>query len=123
MPSIVIVSGPNEGDYYALGRRPMVVGRDQGCPIQVVDELVSRRHVQIRLDEKTNTYRALDMKSVNGVLINGRQISGETALADGDVIEVGKSKLLFTVEDFADRESAIDHWRRRGESSKSTLIR
>ena len=123
MPSIIIVSGPNEGDYYPLGRRPMVVGRDQGCPIQVVDELVSRRQVQIRMDEKTKTYHALDMKSVNGVLVNGRQIQNETALVDGDIIEVGKSKLLFTLADFVDRESAMNHWRGRGESSKSTLIR
>ena len=28
MASIIVVSGPNEGDYYPLGRRTMVIGRD-----------------------------------------------------------------------------------------------
>ena len=41
MPSITIVSGPNDGDYYPLGRRVMVV----------VDDLVSRKHAQIRWAE------------------------------------------------------------------------
>ena len=125
MSSIVIVSGPNEGDYYPLGKRPMVIGRDEGLPVQVLDELVSRKHVQIRLDEKSGGYQLLDMKSANGVFINGRKIStgGEARLADGDEIEIGKSKILFTDQDFKDRTSALNHWRSRGERGKSTLVR
>lgn len=123
MPSIIIVSGPNEGDYYPLAKRPMVIGRDEACPVQVVDELVSRKHVQIRLDEKTGAYRALDMKSANGVLVNGRKIEGEIELAEGDLIEVGKSKIHFTLADYADRKSAMDAYHKRGERAKNTLIR
>jgi pSer/pThr/pTyr-binding forkhead associated (FHA) protein len=123
MPSIIIVSGPNEGDYYPLGKRPMVVGRDEALPVQILDELVSRKHLQIRHDDRNATYYALDMKSANGVLVNGRKIAGETALADGDEIEIGKSKIVFTTQDFKDRTSAMNHWRTRGERGKSTLVR
>ncbi len=123
MPSIIIVSGPNEGDYYPIGKRPMVIGRDEACAAQVVDELVSRKHVQIRLDEKTNTYNALDMKSANGVYLNGRKMEVETELADGDILEMGKSKIMFTMAEFKDRESAMSHYHKRGERGKSTLIR
>ena len=123
MPSIILVSGPNEGDYYPMGKRTLVIGRDEACTVQVVDELVSRKHVQIRLDEKTGAYYALDMKSANGVFINGRKVENETQLADNDIIEVGKSKLMFTMADFKDRESAINHYHKRGERGKSTLIR
>ncbi|MCI0363601.1 MAG: FHA domain-containing protein [Phycisphaerales bacterium] len=123
MASIVIVKGPNEGNYYPLGRRPMVVGRDEGCPIQVIDELVSRKHLQVRFDDTSKCYRALDMKSANGVFVNGRKIETDIELHDGDEIEIGKTKLLFTFEEFTDRESAMNHWKQRGERGKSTLVR
>ncbi|MHC4220566.1 MAG: FHA domain-containing protein, partial [Planctomycetota bacterium] len=48
MASILIVSGSSEGDYYLLGRQTVVVGRDDGCHIQIVDNAVSRKHLQIR---------------------------------------------------------------------------
>jgi len=123
MPSIIVVAGPNEGDYYPLGKRPMVVGRDEGCPVQITDELVSRKHLQVRLDEKSGKYLAFDMKSANGVFVNGRKIDAETELADGDMMELGKSKIMFTMAEFKDRESAMSHYRKRGERGKSTLIR
>ena len=125
MPSIVIVAGPNEGDYYPIAKRPLVLGRDEACPVQIVDEMVSRKHLQVRLDERTGNYFAVDMKSANGVFINGRQMAkgAELQLNDGDEIEIGKSKILFTMQEFKDRESAMNHWRTRGERGKSTLIR
>ena len=123
MASLIIVTGPNEGDYYPLGTRTMVIGRDEAVPIQIVDELVSRRHMQIRYDGGDEHYHALDMSSANGVFVNGRRISGDVALEDGDMIEIGKSRLMFTDKSFDDRESALDHYKQRGERGKSTLAR
>jgi pSer/pThr/pTyr-binding forkhead associated (FHA) protein len=122
MPSIIVVSGPNEGDYYPLGSRTLVVGRDEGCPIQIVDELVSRKHMQIRHEEADGHYRVLDMQSANGVYLNGRQITIDTPLGDGDIIEIGSSKLMYTSSDFEDRASALEHFKKRGERGKSTLV-
>ena len=122
MPSIIIVAGSNEGDYYPLGKRTMVAGRDEAVPIQIVDELVSRKHLQIRLEQSDGRYRALDMKSANGVFVNGRQITTELVLQDNDIIELGNSKLMFSTTDFPDRDSALNHYKARGERGKSTLI-
>lgn len=122
MPSLTIVAGPNEGDYYPLGKRPMVVGRDEAVPIQLRDDLVSRKHVQIRLDTGDERFHLLDMKSANGTVVNGRGITSETILDDGDIIEVGNSKLMFSMRDFDDRTSALEHYKQRGERGKSTLI-
>jgi len=123
MPSITIVSGPNTGDYYPLGKRTMVVGRDEGCPVQVTDDRVSRRNVQIRFDESKNPpqYILLDMKSANGTFINGRQLTGEIELVDNDEIMVGESKIVFSVQDFKDRESALSHYKERGQRVQPTL--
>jgi S-DNA-T family DNA segregation ATPase FtsK/SpoIIIE len=123
MASIIVVSGPNEGEYYPLGARTMVIGRDEACPIQIVDELVSRKHMQIRFDEAAGCYHALDMQSANGVFLNGRQITIDTPLNDGDIIEIGNSKLMYTQADFEDRESAMAYFKKTGERGKSTLVK
>ncbi len=121
MASLTVVSGPAEGDYYPLGQRTLVIGRDEAVPIQVPDELVSRKHAQLRWESSSGSYLLLDMKSANGTFINGRQIADDLALADGDVIAVGNSRLVFSDQDFPDRESALEHYKQRGQRGKSTL--
>jgi len=122
MASIIITSGTNIGDYYPLGHRTNVIGRDEAVPIQVLDEHVSRKHMQIRFDKDREQYYALDMKSKHGVFINGNKIHNETTLADGDQIHIGQTTLLFTVKDFPDRESALEHFKKVGERIRPTVI-
>ena len=122
MASILIVSGPNEGEYYPLGKHPIVVGRDDGCPVQVVDELVSRMHLEIRFDGAAGVYHAADLDSANGTRLNDRPVIAEVALADGDVLALGRSELMFSSLDFPDEHAAFEHHRRRGEHAKSTII-
>lgn len=119
MASIIIVSGPNEGDYYPLGTRTLVVGRDEACPVQIVDELISRKHLQIRSEGTGHV--AADMNSANGIFVNGRRISAEVLLQDGDSIDLGKSRLTYYTDDFNDRESAFAHFKSRGQKSKNTV--
>ena len=115
MASLIILDGPKKDDYYPLGRRTNVVGRDEALMIQILDELVSRKHLQISYDKDKNEYRAIDMSSKHGVLINGNKINGETPLADGDRINIGTTTLWFTVNDFPDKESALSHYKKVGE--------
>lgn len=119
MPSLTITTGPNAGDYYPIGSRTVVIGRDEACPVQIVDSQASRKHVQIRHDN--GRFVAMDMKSANGTLINGRAISSEIELEEGDEISVGSSKIVFSMQEFADRESAVAHWKQRGERGKPTM--
>jgi pSer/pThr/pTyr-binding forkhead associated (FHA) protein len=129
MPSIIVVAGPNEGDYYPLGTRTIVVGRQEGCPVQVVDDRVSRKHIQIRFEpeqgaaggEAAGSYHLLDMKSQNGTFVNGRKIDSEVVLQDEDEIEIGGSRIVFSTTAFPDRSSAFDHFRRRGERGRPTI--
>ena len=122
MASIIVMSGAQKGDYYPLGRRTNVVGRDEGAPIQILDEHISRKHVQIRFDADKNQYCALDMKSKHGVFINGGKIHDETVLVDDDQIHIGQTDLLFTEKDFTDRESALSHFKKVGERMRATII-
>ena len=121
MASLIITSGKQEGDYYPLGRRTNVIGRDEALLIQVLDNMVSRKHLQIRYDERIGKYYAYDMKSRNGVYVNNQRISGETPLADGDVILVGLTTLLFVDRDFKDKDSALLHYKKVGERMRVTV--
>lgn len=120
MASLVVVSGPTEGSYYRLGTRTVVIGRDEGATIQVTDEKVSRKHVQVRKADKGG-YVALDMKSANGTRINGRTLTTEIELVDGDELEIGASRIVFYTREFPDRESAIGHWKKAGQRGRPTI--
>ena len=120
MASIIVVAGDQKGDYYPLGMRTNVIGRDEAVPIQILDEHVSRKHMQIRFDKDSRQYHALDMKSKHGVSINGYKIKDEIILADGDHIGIGQTTLLFTTSDFPNRESALSHFRKVNERINPT---
>ncbi len=122
MASIIVATGKQKGDYYPLGHRTNVIGRDEALPIQILDEHVSRKHMQIHFDEDKQQYYAFDMKSKHGVFINGSKINNETVLADGDQIGIGQTTILFTLKDFEDRESALSHFKKVGERIRPTVI-
>ncbi len=122
MASLIVVSGKSRGYFFPLEERTMIVGRDEICDIQVMGNLISRRHVKIRFEPQGKTFLATDLQSTNGVFVNGQQISHEVRIQDGDTFTIGESKLFFTSEDFLDRDAAIAHLKYRGEGGKSTLI-
>lgn len=123
MPSLIVSSGAQEGLFLPLGKKTSVVGRDEALPLQLEDEKVSRRHVQIRFEPSDSRYRALDMKSTNGTLYNGRAVTTEVVLSEGDEIQVGDTRLLFTLEDPADRPNALAVLKKVGERRRSTLMK
>ncbi len=120
MASLFIISGDQKGSYYPLGHRTNVIGRNEALPIQILDDLVSRQHLQIRYDKQKGGFYAFDMKSKHGVLINDNKIEEETALVDGDEILIGKTTLMFTEKDFDDWESALSHFKKVGERMRPT---
>ncbi len=68
MASIIVTSGGAIGNFDPLGHRTNVIGRDEAVPIQIIDEHVSRKHLQIRYDKEKDQYLALDMKSLHGLI-------------------------------------------------------
>lgn len=120
MAYIIVTSGDQKGEFLPLGRRTNVIGRVETLPLQVLDDLVSRKHLRISFDESADTYYAEDMNSKHGVFINNRRITDDTALAEGDEILIGHTTLLFTKKDFDDRESALAHYKQVGERQRPT---
>lgn len=115
----------NDGNLtiFRLGRRPTMIGRQEGLMLQLDDheKLISRRHLQIRFDEQTGGYFALDLRSENGVYINGRRIETELKLADGDFIQVGRRIMRFFTADSPDALGAMANYQAVGERDRSTI--
>jgi pSer/pThr/pTyr-binding forkhead associated (FHA) protein len=122
MASIIITSGEQKGRYLPLGRRTNVIGRAEALPMQILDDMVSRKHLRIRYLQDTNEHCAEDMDSKHGVFINNRKITEPTVLKEGDQILIGQTTLLFTEDDIDSRESALEHYKKVGERQRPTMI-
>lgn len=110
MACLVITSGEQTGTYFQLTKRPMAGGRDPATEIQLIDDRVSRRHFQIRLQDESYVIR--ELRSKNGVFVNGRRIEGEQILNDEDQIKVGNTEMAFFAEDNPERTNAIEQYRK-----------
>jgi pSer/pThr/pTyr-binding forkhead associated (FHA) protein len=122
MASIIIASGNSKGEFLPLGRRISVIGRAESLPLQILDDLVSRKHLRIKFDGDTKKYYAEDLESKHGTFINKHKINEITVLAEGDTLLIGQTELLFTDEDFDTQESALMHYNKYGEHSRVTRI-
>ena len=87
---VLVVDGPGTRHELTTGRN--VIGRGTEADLRLPDTGVSRKHVDVVLDGGTATVE--DLGSTNGTLVNGRRVSRQ-ALADGDVIRLGHSVLVY----------------------------
>jgi pSer/pThr/pTyr-binding forkhead associated (FHA) protein len=72
-----------------------IVGRGTDSDLQLLDQGISRRHVDIQYDGNFAT--AYDLGSTNGTTVNGHEISSQL-LRHGDVIRVGHTRIVFHQE-------------------------
>lgn len=122
MASLLITREGEPAKRFSLSEHNLVsVGRDDQCTVQVLDEEVSRRHLQVKLDEGSGRHVAVDARSANGVFINGHRIGRDVRLEDGDQIAIGESKILYTLVDDPDAAQIEDVIRRRGQRLRSTI--
>ena len=71
-----------------------VIGRSAQADISVPsDGNCSRRHCQIR--KWAGKYIVEDLESHNGTFVNGAKVAKTQELADGDLISIGDTTVLF----------------------------
>jgi hypothetical protein len=80
---------------YAMNQGSNVVGRGQEANFRLPDTGVSRRHLEITWDGQSAMLA--DLGSTNGTTVNGNPVQ-TWQLADGDVIRVGHSALVFRTQ-------------------------
>ena len=91
--SLILDDGSNR--HYQLTEGSTVVGRGQEAQFRLPDTGVSRRHLEITWDGWTATLA--DLGSTNGTTVNGTPVQ-TWQLADGDVVRVGHSSLVFRTQ-------------------------
>ncbi len=94
-PDLQAMLSVDDGSHrtYQLQRGSNVVGRGQDASFRLPDTSVSRRHVDIYFDGQVAVMH--DLGSTNGTSVNGSTVQ-TWQLADGDVIRVGHSTVVFT---------------------------
>lgn len=87
------VVGFEEHGRIPLAAKPQFVGRVseiEAADIQVKDDYISRKHIQITYSYGAGGFVIRDLNSLNGTELNGKRVAGHPLLLkDGDVIGMG----------------------------------
>jgi pSer/pThr/pTyr-binding forkhead associated (FHA) protein len=100
-----VLDGADRGRVFADVATPLTIGREEGNPLQLNDERISRFHLKIQEDQ--NKIVLTDLQSTNGTKVNGENVQ-ICVLRPGDVIAVGRTLLVFgSREEIAQRLAAL----------------
>lgn len=96
-----VLEGTDRGVQYRRLELPITIGREEGNPLRLNDERVSRFHAKIQAEG--GEIILTDLESTNGTRVNGHIVSIRRLRA-GDRIQMGRSVLLFgSPEEIAER--------------------
>jgi pSer/pThr/pTyr-binding forkhead associated (FHA) protein len=88
---LVIFRGDAVENEIHLGDHPVRIGRDTRNDVVLNDKGVTRFHAEVR--PEAGSYVIVDLKSRNGIWMNGQQIKGKAMLALGVPVTVGVYEL------------------------------
>jgi pSer/pThr/pTyr-binding forkhead associated (FHA) protein len=100
-----VIDGADRGRVFAEVPTPLTIGREEGNPIQLNDERISRFHLKIQEDQ--DQVVLTDLESTNGTKVNGEHVQ-LWILRPGDLIALGRTVLLYgSREEIARRLAAL----------------
>lgn len=71
-----------------------IIGRHEDCNLVLITERgASRKHARITIEN--NTAVLMDLGSLNGTMVNGREIGRPVQLTDGDIVVFDQQEYLF----------------------------
>ncbi|HKW42307.1 MAG TPA: FHA domain-containing protein, partial [Gemmatimonadales bacterium] len=120
---VKFLSGARAGQVESFGKAIIELGRHPLCDLRFDaerDRDVSSRHAAII--RQGDRFAVRDLGSTNGTFVNGTRITGDVALADGDVIGFGQhgpSVEFHYVADSTDSETVSAAVRRSAERMAS----
>jgi hypothetical protein len=96
--TVVLLIAGRSGPAFPLARgEDNVFGRSSDSLVTLADRLASRSHAAIRHDPATAAWRVRDLGSRNGTWLDGARVS-EAPLADGSLIRIGTTELIFRLD-------------------------
>jgi pSer/pThr/pTyr-binding forkhead associated (FHA) protein len=96
---LVVISGPDQGIEHWVVEDITTIGRlDMEAKTQLMlsDRTISRMHA--RMEIHPDCVYLMDLGSANGTLINGISVIEPVCLRDGDIIELGKTKIKVCIK-------------------------
>lgn len=75
----------------------VILGRDPGCDIPLMDDTVSTRHAQLTYHH--NQWWLEDLASTNGTILNGTPVNMATVIVSGDEIKCGTTRLTVSLSE------------------------
>ncbi|WP_308201311.1 FHA domain-containing protein [Carbonactinospora thermoautotrophica] len=97
---LVVQRGPNSGARFLLDAELTTAGRHPDSDIFLDDVTVSRRHAEFR--RTPEGFVVKDVGSLNGTYVNRERIE-EALLSNGDVVQIGKYRLVFFMSQYGMR--------------------
>lgn len=91
--TLTCLTGLDVGRTFPLADEKTDIGRGTQVDFRLRDRAVSRAHVRVL--RKGAQFTLVDLDSPNGVYLNGHRVQRPEPLAEGDVIELGKTLLRF----------------------------
>ncbi len=108
MPRIIISSPEGKRGILELTKPVVTLGRGNANDLVLNDSSVSRLHAVIKLAD-SGVFIA-DRSSTNGVLLNGRRITGEISWKSSDLVRVGHYELRLESNDDRDIQVRRVEW-------------
>jgi len=93
MLKLIIEDDEGKTTVVPLIRDEITIGRKEGNTIRLTERNVSRRHA--KLTRGNGEVVLEDLGSYNGIKVNGSRIAGQTAVGEGDRIQIGDYILAF----------------------------
>ena len=90
---VLVVDGTNRR--FELRQGSNLVGRGTDADLQLLDQGVSRRHLDVQFDGSFAT--VYDLGSTNGTSVNGHEVKSQL-LRHGDVVRLGHTRLVYQQE-------------------------
>ena len=107
MIQLKVLSGSTAGTEMVARRFPFSVGRNPSCDLQIADPGVWDEHFQIDLTLPDGFHLVAKANTV--VVIDGKPIQ-KVILRNGEIIEIGTTKILFGFSATKQKGLAVREW-------------
>ena len=91
-PQLMQVEGPGAPREVRFLGAPLVIGRSDGCDVQVISSHISRRHAVVQ--KVGDDIECRDLTSRNGTWLNNLRVNSAT-LREGDIVQIGDAVFVF----------------------------
>ncbi len=113
---LIVINGPLAGARHTLSQGEILIGRAPNCKLVLSEPDVGWRHCQIR--QQGERFLVMDLKTSVGTYVNGMR-SAERWLEDRDQIGIGKTILMFRLEEASAETVETPH---TGPETKPVLL-